>query len=450
MARLRGARPLPPARRDALAPGCAARALPGRVGTALCPSLVDRPPGQRRAGDPGARRTRAERLVAPGRPGHGRRGDRRPPRVVGEGPDVLACADPAAQDAGRGVGRPPGHRARRRRRGRRSGPRRRAGGAPRSGPGGRRAVDHRPLREPARGRLRPHGRNPPPRGGPDRRRRDRLVRQDLDQEPHRPSRWRGPPGGAHPGVVQQPGRAGARHQREPGAGHGGLRGGDGHLRAGRDRRALSVVRAGRIGHHGDRPRPSRAVRLPRAHRRGEVRDRRRRTGRRAQRRRRDAGVPGRAARGIGHPSGARGIGEPLGRGPRLEGRGAPASLGRWGRARRGGRGGAGGPCHQSRLRGGRGAGARGRVRAAVGQAGQPAGRAQPAHRGEGALGGAGPRRHLQRQPGRHEGGTGRPRGPRRSRSPSGGHARHGGARRSPGGGERALRGRAPPRSPPIW
>ena len=76
----------------------------------------------------GGRRARPERLVAPGRPGHGRRGDRRPSRVVPEGPDVLARVDPAAQDAGRRLAGPPARRARGRHRGRGAGPVRGAGG----------------------------------------------------------------------------------------------------------------------------------------------------------------------------------------------------------------------------------------------------------------------------------------------------------------------------------
>ncbi len=118
---------------------------------------------------------------------------------------------------------------------------------------------------PARARLSQpfvrRGRPGSARVAPDRGGRHRLLRQDLDQGPHRPPRAAGRVGGGHPGQLQQPGRPGPGRQRAPGRRDRGVRGRDGHLRAGRDRRALPLVPARHRRDHRHRAGPSRALRL---------------------------------------------------------------------------------------------------------------------------------------------------------------------------------------------
>ena len=104
-----------------------------------------------------------------------------------------------------------------------------------------------------------------------------------------------PVGGGQPGQLQQPGRAGPGRQRAPGRRHRGLRGRDGHLRPGRDRRAVLVDPPRRRRDHRHRSRAPGAVRLRGPHPRGQGRDPRGCAGRGARGRRRPPGGAGRDA-----------------------------------------------------------------------------------------------------------------------------------------------------------
>jgi hypothetical protein len=226
-----------------LAPGGPARALPRRGHHPLRLALVDRGAGEPGAGRVGPGRGRLLGPLAPRRPGQCRSGGRRAVAPRPPGTDLQARGDPSPAHArrllvgpagspGRARGGARGHRSLRGRRpDRRSPPRRRGAGRADS------------LGTAPGERLRPLGRRPVGSGPSRCRRGDRFVRQDLDQAPPGPPAGRLPGGGGQPGLVQQPGRTRPGGQRAPGRRFGGLRGRDGHVRAGGDPRSLRVVPA---------------------------------------------------------------------------------------------------------------------------------------------------------------------------------------------------------------
>ncbi len=103
-------------------------------------------------------------------------------------------------------------------------------------------------------------RGPPGPGPTHHRGHHGIVREDIDEEPCGPAGRVLPSARRLAGQLQQPSGPGSCRQREPGRRHRGLRGGDGHLRGGGDRRVVPVVSTRHRRDHRHRAGPPRAVR----------------------------------------------------------------------------------------------------------------------------------------------------------------------------------------------